>query len=181
MNGDRIFEPDCFVGNVSFNSQQLGVNIFKDDYDCNFVYIQDDAFVIYVFAKTDVDMDAYKAADVSKLTSFYVNFKDYGNIRYDNPDVVSVLKSLRNHESSALYSDVFDYRPQGEYLFFDLIFDDLPICYKCRINITLCDDGVYYNIEDSTDDRYNIYKVTDDLTEDALCDFYEEWSVNDDF
>lgn len=175
FEGRRLnYECYCSVGKVSFKSELLDVCPFENDYDCNFVCIQDDSFIVYVFAKTDVNMDAYTAGDASKVTSFYVNTKDYGNIKYDNPDVVSVLKSLRNHESSILYSDVFDYRPQGEYLFFDLIFDDLPICYKCRINITLCDDGVYYIIEDGTQDCYNLYKVSDDFMEKVLCDFSEE-------
>lgn len=182
FEGRTIFyELYCSIGKVSFNSQTVDVDVFKDDFDCNFMCIEDNSFMCYVFAKTDVDMDAYMANDVSKVTSFYVNTKDRGNKKYDNSDVLNALKSLRVHDGTFLCGDIYDCRPQGERIFFDLIFDDLPVCYKCRINVTLSDDGVYYNIEDGTQDCYNIYKVSDSAIENAVRSFAEEFSQDSDY
>ncbi len=164
VSGLYFYESYVSCGTVDYNSKQLNVYLLKGDYQCDFVIVSDEyTFTDYIFTRAQVDMDAYNALDSELITAYamrgLVNHKSFGNIRDNEEIVVNALKELKSSDAVPI-GNVLEYRPPGEHLYFDLIYSDLPILHKDRINITVSDDTVYYNFDNSLD----VYVISDEET-----------------
>lgn len=176
--GSAEFYYDLYVscGTVDFYSNELEVYMLKDDYQGDFVLMFDsDTFMDYIFTKADVDMNAYNTLDSNLITAYNlhgtVNHKSFGNIKDNDEKVVNALKELKSSDAPPI-GDIFDCRPSGNYLYFDLIYSDLPILHKDRLNIIIDDNNdVYYLSDDSPE----IYMVSDEDTKNVFITLIEQY------
>lgn len=176
--GSGEFYYDLYVscGTVDYNSKELEVYLLKDDYQGDFVLMFDsDTFMDYIFTKADVDMNAYNALDGSLITTYSldgtINHRSFGNIKDNDEKVVNALKELKSSDAPPI-GDIFDCRPSGDGLYFDLIYSDLPILHKDSLNIVVDDNNyVYY----CSDDSPEIYMVSDENTKNVFITLIEQY------
>lgn len=170
--GDYLFEEYVSCGTVVLNSKELNVSLLKGDYDCDFLSVFDrDTFMNYIFTRKSVDMSAYNADDYTKITGCFYYAYNKGKQFSNDEKVINTIKKLTLNEDASIYCSVYEYNPDGEKLYLDLIYGDLPICKSNRLNVCINGNTVYYSFENAStlNGNESYWCITDN--DDVLTDF----------